>query len=485
MEQPTNTAERGVLLDDRYRLEHVRAQRGVDGDLLTTLWLATDVALDRRVAVLVVSARTKRARRQIADAATRASRVTDGRCVRVLDIGEADVAGESVTWVATEWVDGPSLTAVLRRAPMPAPVAVELARQCAEALAVAEERGAHHGRLHPDEILLPAGGLVRITGLETAAARAGDVADDRARAAGAHDDVRGLGGLLFAALTGRWPLPGWSGLPHPETGDGAHPRSLASSVPREVDEVTARALRGSYPDAASLARALGRLESRALDAPEPPRRPGPSVAVRRWAWRLVPPMLVVVIAAAGWIIGSDLGTVPQSARARHEALPAASPTAAGTGALGVVWRTPPQVTSFDPQGDGQENQDAAGFAVDHDPTTVWTTDLYKHNSHFGGLKQGVGLLIDLGRPVQVRRADLLLSAAGSDVELRAGNAAPHQADDLPLVASAEPAPAHQVWSLTPAVTARYWLIWFTNLPRASGGYRIGITDVALLGPSAG
>jgi hypothetical protein len=162
-------------------------------------------------------------------------------------------------------------------------------------------------------------------------------------------------------------------------------------------------------------------------------------------------------------------------------------TAAPTGAqaLTVVWKSPPQISGFDPEGDGEENQDATGFAVDHDATTTWTTDLYQHNSHFGGLKSGVGLLIDLGRPEQVRRADLLLSAAGSDVELRAGDAAPHAAADLRLVSSATRAPAHQVWSLATPVTARYWLIWFTNLPRAHGGYRIGVTDITLLGPSAG
>jgi len=196
-------------------------------------------------------------------------------------------------------------------------------------------------------------------------------------------------------------------------------------------------------------------------------------------------MLVVVIAASGWIIGSDFGRVPQSARLHHAALPPETAHPTGSQALVTVWRTPPQVSGFDPEGDGEENEDAAGFAVDHDPSTTWTTDLYQHNSHFGGLKSGVGLLIDLGRPAEVRRADVLLSAAGADVELRAGDTLPHKASDLALVASTDQAPAHQVWSLATPTTARYWLLWFTNLPRASGGYRIGVTDMTLLGPRAG
>lgn len=467
---------RGLLLDGRYLLEQVRAERELADDRRLVLWRATDAALDRRVAALLVTGRTKKSRKEISDAATRASRVSDGRCVRVLDIGEAELGGEPVTWVISEWVEGPTLAAVVRRGPLRPPVAVELVKQCAEALAAAAEQGCSHGRLHPDEILLPAGGLPRITGIELAGAIGGEVT---------YEDVRGLGALLFAAITGRWPLRGWSGLPHPEAGDGIHPRTLLSTVPRDIDDVTARALGALYPDLRALLRALNRLPAQGLEAPDPPRLPGPSVAVRRWAWRLIPPMLVVVIASAGWVIGSDLGRVPQSARVHHAALPQESAKPAGSQALISVWRSPPQVSGFDPEGDGEENEDAAGFAVDHDPSTTWTTDLYQHNSHFGGLKSGVGLLIDLGRVAPVRRADVLLSAAGADVELRAGNALPQKASDLTLVTSTNAAPAHQVWSLSSTTSARYWLLWFTNLPRAHGGYRIGVTDMTLLGPGAG
>src|SRR5947209_4142093 len=319
---------RGVLLDDRYVLEQVRAERELTDDRKAVLWRATDTALDRKVAALLVTGRTKKARKEIADAATRASRVSDGRCVRVLDIGEAELDTETVTWVVSEWVEGPTLAAVLRRAPLRARVAVELVKQCAEALTAAAEQDCGHGRLHPDEILLPPGGLPRITGLELSAALGGPAHDSVT-----YEDVRGLGALLFAALTGRWPLRGWSGLPHPETGDGIHPRTLLSTVPRDVDDVAARALGALYPDLPALLRALNRLPAQALDAPEPPRPPGPSVAVRRWAWRLVPPMLVVVIASAGWIIGSDFGRVPPSARTHRAALPQQTAQPIGSRAL--------------------------------------------------------------------------------------------------------------------------------------------------------
>jgi hypothetical protein len=93
-------------------------------------------------------------------------------------------------------------------------------------------------------------------------------------------------------------------------------------------------------------------------------------------------------------------------------------------------------------------------------------------------------LIDLGRPTAVREADLLLTAAGSAVELRAGDTAPTAAEDLPLVVSAGDAEADVTWRLPTTVRARYWLLWFTNLPKAPGGYRIGVTDIGLLGPSA-
>jgi hypothetical protein len=391
-------------------------------------------------------------------------------------------------------VDAPSLATTLRGDPLHPAVATEITRQCAEALEAAERADCPHGRLHPDQVLLPAGGVPRITGLGLAAAIDGiyETGDVQAVADPASDirafdiralDIRALGGLLFAALTGRWPLPGWSGLPSVDVraASATRPRLIRAGISRDLDETTHRMLTGAYPDAHACVRALSVLPTQPLDRPmEPATDVGPN-PWRRWAWRVVPPVVVVAVGLTGWAVGSELGRVPSSARQRQAALPPAHASAPGGGRAHLVWRQPPATTGFDPEGDGEENDDEAGLAVDRDRSTSWTTDLYHANSHLGGLKSGVGLLLDLGRPRSVQVAALALSAAGSDVEIRAGDQAPTAAADLPLIARRDQAPQRTKLSFDHPVRARYWLVWFTNLPPDSGGFRIGVVEVALLG----
>lgn len=470
------TAAPGLVLDGRYRLDQVRADHQPPTGMRSMLWRAIDDSLGRFVAVEIVSGGDMRRRRRVLKAATRASTVADARFVRVYDVGEIELDGRHCVWIAYEWVEAPTLAAIVRDEPLPGPVATDLIRQCAEAVQVAADAGVPHGRLHPDQVHLPATGAVRISGLATAAV----VHDLTADEAG---DVRALGGLLFAALTGRWPLPGWQGLAFlgGSAGSQGRPRAVRAGVSRELDTVTAEALAGRFTSARAFARALSALPSRPIDAVEEPAgEPRPEV-LRRWLWRLVPPLLVATIGVAGWVIGSELGRVPLTARQPHAALPPAQQTGPQHQSVKLVWRRPPLVTSFDPGGDGEENPDATSLAVDRDPTTAWTTDTYRNDPHLGGLKPGVGLLLDLGRPREVQVADLVLSAAGADVEIRAGDQPPTQADDLPIVAGRRGAGASLRLNLAHPTRARYWLVWFTKLPPDNGGFRVGVAEVALLG----
>jgi hypothetical protein len=471
-----STTAAGALIDGRYRLEQIRADRQV-GRARTVLWRATDESLGRRVALLLVTGGTKTARRRLLAAAGRASRIVDSRFVRVLDAGADPDAADNDAWLVTEWVDAPTLTAIVRGEPLAAAVATDLVRQCAEAIAVLERSGLRHGRLHPDQILVPDRGPPRIAGAELSAALHGD--DEPAPS-----DVVALGGILFAALTGRWPLPGWSGLPslEPRLARQARPRLVRAGISRELDDITHQALTGAYADAHGLARALGRLPSRPLGAVEEPPPARSNAAWGRWAWRLVPPAIVAAIGLTGWALGSDLGRVPGTAREHPAALPPAH-HAAQAGGSRPVWPPghPPAITSFDPEGDGTENDPEAVLAVDHDLTTSWTTSTYRDDPHFGGLKSGVGLLLDLHHPVPVNVVELALDSAGADVEIRAGDTRPAQAADLPLVATANRAKASLRLPLAHPTKARYWLVWFTSLPPTSGGYAVGVAEVALLG----
>ena len=68
---------------------------------------------------------------------------------------------------------------------------------------------------------------------------------------------------------------------------------------------------------------------------------------------------------------------------------------------------------FDPQGAAprEENPDQVPNVLDGDPATSWTTSTYQQNFGPGGLKTGVGLVIDLGATKAVRRVVVTTEAA--------------------------------------------------------------------------
>jgi hypothetical protein len=467
--------ETGGLLGGRYRLDR-RSHTGAAG---LELWRATDEILDRRVAVHLVGGLTKAQAKELTDAAVRAGGVPDARWVRVLDVG-VDAEGAKSTarrqrvWIVNEWVDGQSLTSLIRRDPLKGPVATELLVTCAQAVDAANRAGARHSSLHPDEVLLTAEGTPRLTGLELHRALAAATESTHRE----YDDTRGLGGLLFALLTGRWPLPGWTGLPTVNRGDGFHPKQQRGSVSRELDEITARALQGGFDSAGALAKALAVLPTAPLIPPVEDHDEPRLVRSRRIAWWVIPPLLITALGIGAWVTGRDLGRVPGADRT---AVTSAPPPKHGHAGNHLVWSTPPSVTSFDPDGDGTEDPGGVGLAVDNDPSTGWSTDIYHRNANFGGLKPGVGLLIDLGRAKQVTVARLLMSAAGADVQLRAGDAPPAEASDLPLVAASNNSAASSRIAVNRPTKARYWLLWITTLPRSgSDDYSVSVNEIDLL-----
>ena len=155
--------------------------------------------------------------------------------------------------------------------------------------------------------------------------------------------------------------------------------------------------------------------------------------------------------------------------------PAATPTAAPVAPVKLA-----AVTAFDPQGDGEEKDSLVGLAVDGDPTTSWTSDTYRSPT-FGGLKKGVGLLLDLGAPASVRSVAVAVGGSGSTLELLSATGNTLEGAKVVAKAGTTSGTASGTLSLTPAspVTSRYFVLWFTTAPSRDGGYRIEVNEVSV------
>ncbi len=217
----------GSLLGGRYLVQRRVAQHS-----RFERWAAADQTLDRDVVLLCFDADGPTAAAAL-DAARRAAGVEDHRLVRVLDVGR----DESVAFVVEEPLRGArSMTAVLADGGLPAEEARRLVGESAAALEAARARGLHHGVLTPRSVLRLDGGAVKVRGLATEAALVD--ADDITPDAATRADTLALVALSYAALTGRWPLPGGdAGLEAaPRVPGGvAAPSEIAVGVPADLD----------------------------------------------------------------------------------------------------------------------------------------------------------------------------------------------------------------------------------------------------------
>jgi hypothetical protein len=119
------------------------------------------------------------------------------------------------------------------------------------------------------------------------------------------------------------------------------------------------------------------------------------------------------------------------------------------------------VAAYDPDGDGREYDELARAATDGDPATYWKTEQYRSF----GWKSGVGLVLDAGRRVKLRRLSLSTDTPGFTAEIRAGDAArgPFRVVSTPTVVESS-----TTFELDGDTAARYTLIWLTSLGDNTG-----------------
>ncbi|HYN57171.1 MAG TPA: protein kinase family protein [Motilibacterales bacterium] len=442
------------------------------------IWRAVDSTLNREVVLWLVPADEALAA-DLEQSTRTAATVDDRRIVRILDVFTA----EDLLVIVTEWSAGEVLGHHLT-APMPPAEAARIAYEVSGAIESAHARGIAHGRLRPLNILVGHDGEVRVTGLGIDAVLAGidDAAGDDPVAA----DVHGIGSILYACLTARWPDGDVEGIPGaPEVGGHTPPPSrLLADVPESLDDLCARTVipvvpprgRPRLTSAGQAREALGASltdltgERRALSGTSPER----SGLLPRLAAGLGILLLVLGLAWVGLrLLSRDtpIATPPAPAPTAE-----ASPTPEASAAPEKVTYQIVAGRDFDPLGNGEENPGRVTFAYDGDLNTAWRTVTYYNKSLD---KPGVGILLDLGAPRTIGSVSLDLVGNGTDLQVLTSNDAGENPQDYDLMAQATEAGEKVRLKAADPTSARYVLVWLTGLPQVDGGWRGGIREVAV------
>ncbi|MFZ4517451.1 MAG: Stk1 family PASTA domain-containing Ser/Thr kinase [Microthrixaceae bacterium] len=266
------------VLGDRYEI-HRRLARGG----MAQVYLARDRSLDRPVAVkeLVPEFATdpsfvERFRRE----AQAAANLSHPNIVGVYDWGTQD----GTYFIVMEYVDGPSLSQVIRRdGPLHPRRAAEIAGEVAAALGSAHSRGVVHRDIKPGNVLLTSNGQAKVT--DFGIARALSSADEDLTQAGSvmgtatyfspeqaqglpvdpRTDLYSLGVVLYEMVTGRPPFTGETPLAiaykHVQD-QPAPPSTVIPDLPVALEAVIMKLLAkrpdDRYASAEELRRDLGR-----------------------------------------------------------------------------------------------------------------------------------------------------------------------------------------------------------------------------------
>ena len=449
------TMASGDVLADRYELQDLVTER-----LGSVTWRANDSILNRNVGIEMIPSSDPRADHFI-EAARLSTTVTDPRFLRVLDLIEDD-HGQHL--VVREWARAFPLDQLLAQSPLPSPRAARVMTEVAEAVAHAHERGVYHRRLTPHHVLLKQSGAVRVVGLGVASALAPAGHQDTIDDLQAYEqlDVESLGKLLYACLVSRWPGAHIDQLRAAPTEHGRllRPRQVRAGVSRELDAICDRILgdppahhRPRLSTADDIARALHLVDDDTLRPGGPtrvspdllrldpvvvPQGPPPGLAPPRRrpkAYEPAPPTTLergkarAVDATKGdrrYVLAGVAGVLLLAAILGYAVSRATGGVAATSPAPTLRRRqyarsSRRSTTSIRRARTAPRTPNRSHRVIDGNVRTGWRTTTYFGQPALGGLKDGVGVVLDLGGPRELSSLRIRLAGGATNVSVYASS----------------------------------------------------------------
>ena len=450
---------------------------------MAEVWEAHDDVLARSVAIKTLLphlAADEAFRERFRREAISAARLSHPNIVATYDTGEDD---DGVPYIVMELVRGRTLREELNDGAMPLGRAIGIAIAVADALAVAHAAEIVHRDVKPANVLLGEDGSVKVS--DFGIARAANLEGTDLTQPGAllgtarylapeqvegkeidgRVDVYALGVLLFELVTGRVPFDGDSAVATAMArlhNDPPRPRQVRAGIPRSVEEVVLKAMARDpelrYQSADALAGALRGLsvadDATAAIVREPTPPAGSPAAFPRSERRWLVPALVIMAVAAGLVA---VGVMLRQSDVGQDLFDRTPANQAAT--FAAITR----ITTFDPEGeDGSENEEGVARAYDLDVASRWASDVYKSRD-FGGLKDGLGLVVELDEETAVRRVLVESPTTGWDAEVYVADQAGTDLDDWGTPVAEEVGITGRGAFDVVGREGRFVLLWFTRL----------------------
>jgi hypothetical protein len=404
--------------------------------------------------------------------------ISDGK----ISSGDAIDLPDRYVGIVTEWLEGETLDQLIVRRGEVFPIdqAMKQIGTIANTLMHAHSLNVSHRRLRPHNVIFSPGQEVRLAGFGVDSALLGPDSSN-----GVLQDIKGVGQLLFAMITGMWPLGSVDSLPAALGSGGTGlvlPSQVHGGIRPYLDRLYQQTQDGTFLNMRQLLNALSvgeaeeseSLQSRVsrLTSTSVTWTPPQSTQPRRLRSTVIAGLFVFLFGWLGWqLLTSNFHRLDAGIANLTSPLPI-DQVSQGTGAVAEI----DKVTIYDPLGDNTENEEQVLLAIDGDKETAWTTDRYRQADMSG--KAGVGLLLDLGVARDVYGIDIDL-LSGHKAEIYVVNSAEPDLATETKFADVGPNEISSSLGASPAVSGRFVLIWITpDLPRTeSGEFQGGVSEV--------